>query len=132
MLRSRSLQQSLRSFSSSSIYSVPAAPTHYEVTLKRSPLHLPADSLAACVSIGLRKRLSTTLIPINQSNSGNLLTIKELISVKLVNLEEFIAARPERSGEGRTGAGLTGRGGNGVIRVGKDRCRGEERGFRVL
>lgn len=41
----------------------------------------------------------------------------------------------EREGEGRKGSGLRvreGQGENGVIRVGSERARGEERGFKVL
>lgn len=41
----------------------------------------------------------------------------------------------EREGEGRRGSGLRvreGQGKDGVIRVGSERARGEERGFKVL
>lgn len=38
----------------------------------------------------------------------------------------------ERDGDGRRGNGLSVRGGGGVIRVGSERCRGEERGFKVV
>lgn len=119
------------------------APTHYLVTLLRSPLHLPIPSKATCESLGLRKRSSTSLIPINSTNAGYILKIKELVGVKLVDCEVIqgkLAAREERMGygverEGRRGAGLGGMGlftSEGVVTVGKDRCSGEERGFKVV
>lgn len=118
-------------------------PTHYLVTLLRSPLHLPVPSKATCESLGLRKRSSTSLIPINSTNAGYILKIKELVGVKLVDCEAIqgkLSKREERMGygtgrEGRRGAGLGGMGlftSEGIVTVGKDRCSNEERGFKVV
>lgn len=119
------------------------APTHYLVTLLRSPLHLPVPSKATCESLGLRKRSATSLVPINSTNAGYILKIKELVSVKLVDcdiIQGKLLKREERLGygaerEGRRGAGLGGMGlftSDGVVTVGKDRCSNEERGFKVV
>lgn len=120
----------------------PAGPsTHYLVTLLRSPLHLPISSKNTCESLGLRKRSATSLVPINSTNAGYILAIKELVGVKLVDFHQIqknLFKRQEKLGinvEGRRGAGLGGMGmitTNGVVTVGKDRSAGEERGFLVV
>lgn len=160
------LRPAAASFSSSSISSVRSsrktrtAPvgdvpdklenTHYCITLLRSPLHLPIASQRTCQALGLGKRMNRTIVPISSVNAGYILSIKELVGVELVNLEEVQTREYEREMlrvergdvEGRRGAGLTAHNpanwelslgsSSGVVRVGKDRCRGSERGFKVV
>lgn len=117
----------------------PEAPqkTHYLVTLLRSPLHLPAPILATCQSLGLTHRLSSSIVPISPENAGFILRVKELVGVRSVGVEEVAKAQDsawrEREGEGRQGSGLSRNGGErGVVRVGRERARGVERGFKVV
>lgn len=111
--------------------------THYLITLRRSPLHLPSPIQSSCKSLGLGHRLASSIVPITQENAGYILRIKELITVKTIGVEEISRAVDQswslREGEGRRGSGLhLMREGAGVIRVGTERSRGEERGFKVL
>lgn len=111
--------------------------THYLITLRRSPLHLPSPIKSSCKSLGLGHRLSSSIVPITQENAGYILRIKELINIKLLSVNEISRAVDQnwslREGEGRRGSGLhLMREGAEVIRVGTERCRGEERGFKVI
>ncbi|GAA5916998.1 hypothetical protein JCM5296_004039 [Sporobolomyces johnsonii] len=116
-----------------------STPTHYLVTLLRSPLHLSKSVSASLASLGLYKRLSSSIVPINSVNSGYILKAKELVGVRSVTADELasIASKEwrDRPGEGRQGSGLRVRedaGPAAVIRVGSERARGDERGFRVV
>lgn len=116
-----------------------AAPkTHYLLTLLRSPLHLPKPLQATCQTLGLTHRLQSSIIPISAVNSGLILRVKELVGVRQVGVEEISKGVGEewrnREGEGRQGGGLRARGeaAGGVIRVGSERCRGAERGFKIV
>lgn len=111
--------------------------THYLITLRRSPLHLPSPIKSSCKSLGLGHRLASSIVPITQENAGYILRIKELITVKLLGIDEISRAVDQswslREGEGRRGSGLhLMREGAEVIRVGTERSRGEERGFKVI
>ncbi|KAL8279845.1 hypothetical protein RQP46_007695 [Phenoliferia psychrophenolica] len=112
--------------------------THYLVTLLRSPLHLPAPLLATCQSIGLSHRLSSSIVPITRENAGFILRVKELVGVRTISAQDVEKASDpawrDRAGEGRQGSGFVTKGepGRGVIRVGRERARGDERGFRVV
>lgn len=117
----------------------PPSHTHYLVTLLRSPLHLPPSITASIHSLGLGKRLSSSIVPISQTNAGYLLKLKDLVGVRTVSSDQVSkwASKEwrEREGEGNQGVGMRigGYGGeNSVIRVGSERARGEERGFKVL
>ena len=115
-----------------------SAKSHYLVTLLRSPLHLPAPVQATCQSIGLSHRLSSSIVPITRENAGFILRIKELVGVRMIAAEDVAKASDpswrDREGEGRRGGGFVTKGepGRGVIRVGRERARGDERGFRVV
>ncbi|KAM0751490.1 hypothetical protein T439DRAFT_324674 [Meredithblackwellia eburnea MCA 4105] len=112
--------------------------THYLVTLLRSPLHLPKHLKASCNSLGLNTRLSSSIVPITPENAGYILSIKELVGVRTVGVEDVLQASDpswrNRPGEGRQGRGLSTNGvpGSGVVRVGSERARGDERGFKVI
>ncbi|ORY56821.1 hypothetical protein BCR35DRAFT_309764 [Leucosporidium creatinivorum] len=110
--------------------------THYLVTLLRSPLHLPAPLQATCTSLGLTHRLQSSILPITPINAGFLLRVKELVGVRLIGVHDIDSkvggGWRQREGEGRKGAGLSARGWGGAIRVGSERARGEERGFKVI
>ncbi|BGP03942.1 Proteophosphoglycan ppg4 [Rhodotorula toruloides ATCC 204091] len=115
------------------------APSHYLITLLRSPNHLGVTVNATTRVLGLRRRLSSVIVPINAVNAGYILRIKELVGVRLVSREDVQrwASKEwrERPGEGNQGSGLRivgGSGPNAVIRVGSERARGDERGFKVV
>lgn len=77
-------------------------------------------------------------MPITRENAGFILRIKELVGVRTVGVDEVVkASEPawrERPGEGRQGGGFVTKGdpGRGVVRVGRERARGDERGFRIV
>jgi len=122
--------------STSTLPAANASHTHYLVTLLRSPLHLPVAAAATCNSLGLTHRLTSSLVPITQENAGFILRVKELVAVRTVAPEDLAKAASqewrERPGEGRRGSGLMGHSETGVVRVGSERARGEERGFKVV
>ncbi|GAA5911091.1 hypothetical protein JCM8208_000273 [Rhodotorula glutinis] len=117
-----------------------AAPSHFLVTLLRSPLHLAASQKASAASLGLYKRLSSAIVPITAQNAGYVVQLKELVGVRACSEHDVArwGAREwrEREGEGRQGSGmrvkLGGDKARSVIRVGSERARGDERGFRVV
>ncbi|KAK4051574.1 hypothetical protein OIV83_002714 [Microbotryomycetes sp. JL201] len=115
-----------------------AGTTHFIVTLTRSPLHLPKSVKATCSTLGLHKRLSTTIVPNTSQNVGALLAVKELVHVQpfdAANADHKSLTRQwrEREGQGRRGSGIRASGTDlSVIRVGSERARGEERGFKVV
>ncbi|TNY18719.1 hypothetical protein DMC30DRAFT_418563 [Rhodotorula diobovata] len=116
-----------------------SSPSHFLVTLLRSPLHLGASQRASAASLGLHKRLSSSIVPITPQSAGYVLALKELVGVRRVSRDEVAAwgSREwrERPGEGRKGSGLRVKAEadeGSVIRVGSERARGDERGFRVV
>ncbi|GAA5837798.1 hypothetical protein JCM11251_002325 [Rhodosporidiobolus azoricus] len=138
-LSSPAPEASTSSASPSSTPPTHAHASHYLVTLLRSPLHLPKRTLSSIRSLGLNKRLSSAIVPITPINAGYILSLKELVGVRQVSEEQVKkwASREwrDRQGEGNQGAGMRVREGateRSVIRVGSERARGEERGFRVV
>ncbi|KAI5481292.1 50S ribosomal protein [Pseudohyphozyma bogoriensis] len=146
MLR-RALPSLQRSFSSTATASTSSAPapaasaaaaaehTHYLVTLLRSPSHLPPPKAAACKTLGLTHRLSSSFVPISPEAAGSILAVKELVGVRTVGMDDIskVNARRVREGEeGKKGSGLRSHGTlGGTIRIGTERANGDERGFRV-
>ncbi|GAA5997474.1 uncharacterized protein JCM10292_000874 [Rhodotorula paludigena] len=120
--------------------SAPTTPSHYLVTLVRSPLHLGPSARGALASLGLHaKRLASVVVPVSRESAGALLAVKELVAVREVSDAQVRAWASkewrEREGEGRRGAGMRvseRAGQRGVIRVGSERARGDERGFRIV
>lgn len=115
------------------------APSHYLVTLLRSPLHLPAKVKATVASLGLHKRLASVVVPVSPTNHGYLLKCKELVAVRPVSQQQIQEwASPEwsrRPGKGNQGSGVRivePAGPHSVIRIGSERARGDERGFRII
>ncbi|GAA5983737.1 hypothetical protein JCM11641_001738 [Rhodosporidiobolus odoratus] len=113
--------------------------SHYLVTLLRSPLHLTSSVSSSIRSLGLSKRLSSSIVPVTPENAGYIVAAKELVGVRAVSEAEVKkwASKEwrEREGEGRQGAGMRVRADatdRSVIRVGSERARGAERGFRVV
>ncbi|GAA5841089.1 hypothetical protein JCM3766R1_006662 [Sporobolomyces carnicolor] len=111
--------------------------SHYLVTLKRSPLHLDPAIKSSLASLGLYKRLSSSIVPITQQNQGYLVRAKELVEIEPVSerqVAEWASAEwRNRPGQGNQGSGLRVRSQTpgAVIRVGSERARGEERGFKI-
>ncbi|BGP43918.1 hypothetical protein JCM10449v2_007975 [Rhodotorula kratochvilovae] len=123
----------------SALPAAPTTPSHFLITLLRSPLHLPPSQRASAASLGLHKRLSSSIVPITPQNAGYVLRIKELVGVRQVSAAEVAlwASREwrDRPGEGRQGSGMRVKAGandGSVIRVGSERARGDERGFRIV
>ncbi|POY72230.1 hypothetical protein BMF94_4736 [Rhodotorula taiwanensis] len=118
---------------------VPSEPSHYLVTLLRSPLHLSDKVKATVAALGLSKRLSSVIVPISSVNQGYLVKCKELVGVRAVTAAEVQQWASHdwrhRPGQGKRGSGIRivePAGPNSVIRVGSERARGDERGFRVV
>ncbi|KAG0660252.1 hypothetical protein C6P46_004706 [Rhodotorula mucilaginosa] len=115
------------------------APSHLLVTLLRSPLHLSAKVKATVASLGLHKRLASVVVPVSPTNHGYLLKCKELVAVRPVSQQQIQEwASPEwsrRPGKGNQGSGIRivePAGPNSVIRIGSERARGDERGFKII
>lgn len=61
---------------------------YYKVTLLRSMIGLPKDKKNLLQkSLGFKKRLQTVYRPINNSVAGQLLAIKELIKIDMIDHE---------------------------------------------
>lgn len=130
----------------------PSAPTHYLVTLLRSTIALPKSIASTTRSLGLNSRLSSSVVPITATTQGAILRVKELVGVRAITLDQLGPSATQvwrdRPGQGRRGSGLRARmtptvdtigtPGNGqqpsmgALRVGSERNRGEERGFKVV
>lgn len=82
-------------------------PTHYLITLMRSPRGLPPASAATARALGLHRLHQSVIQPIDATAAGKILRIKELVTVRNVTEEEGILAmarrRPEGSGVVPTG-----------------------------
>ncbi|KAI7905591.1 uncharacterized protein BX663DRAFT_429444 [Cokeromyces recurvatus] len=80
--------------------STAVAADYYKVTLKRSTIGLPKDIRTTTKSLGLFRLHQTTYKPVNASNAGLILKLKELVEVKLVDhiptKEELKAFKPPR------------------------------------
>ncbi|SCV74584.1 BQ2448_7613 [Microbotryum intermedium] len=108
--------------------------THYLVTLHRSPANLPQTVARTCEALGLRHRLSSSIVPITDVSSGQVLAIKELVGVRAISLDQVLSPQwTQRKGAGNQGSGLRSNGNpRGIIRVGSERARGEERGYKIV
>jgi ribosomal protein L30 len=62
-----------------------SAAEYYKITLKRSSIGLPKDVRAASKTLGLVRLQQTSYKPVNASNAGLILKIKELVQVELVD-----------------------------------------------
>lgn len=72
----------------------------YKITLKRSSIGLPQDIKAAAKTLGLVRLQQTSYKPVNASNAGLILKLKELVQVKVVDhiptAQEIAATKPSR------------------------------------
>ncbi|CAO3630684.1 unnamed protein product [Mucor fragilis] len=80
--------------------SAKTAADYYKITLKRSAIGLPQDIRAASKTLGLVRLHQTSYKPVNASNAGLILKLKELVQVQVVDhiptAEELKAAKPPR------------------------------------
>lgn len=80
--------------------STKAAADYYKITLKRSAIGLPQDIRAASKTLGLVRLHQTSYKPVNASNAGLILKLKELVHVEVVDhiptREEVAATKPSR------------------------------------
>ncbi|GAA5816124.1 hypothetical protein MFLAVUS_009647 [Mucor flavus] len=80
--------------------STKAASDYYKITLKRSSIGLPKDIKAASKTLGLVRLHQTSYKPVNASNAGLILKLKELVQVEVVDhiptKEELAALKPSR------------------------------------
>ncbi|KDE07154.1 hypothetical protein MVLG_02558 [Microbotryum lychnidis-dioicae p1A1 Lamole] len=108
--------------------------THYLITLHRSPANLPENVAQTCEALGLPRRLSSSIVPITQVSSGQVLAIKELVGLRAITLDQVLSSPwTQRKGAGNQGSGLRSNGNpRGVIRVGSERARGDERGYKIV
>ena len=60
----------------------------WRITLKRSGIGLPSAKLDTLYALGLRKRFQTTYKPVNPQVAGQLLRVKELVQLELVEEAE--------------------------------------------
>jgi ribosomal protein L30 len=67
----------------------------WKITLKRSGIGLPSAKLDTLYALGLRKRFQTTYKPVNPQIAGQLLRVKELVQLKLVDEVETKEAMKE-------------------------------------
>lgn len=77
-----------------------AAADFYKITLKRSSIGLPQDIKAAAKTLGLVRLQQTSYKPVNASNAGLILKLKEIVQVQLVDhiptAQEIAATKPAR------------------------------------
>lgn len=57
----------------------------YRVTQKRSIIGLPKKLRETAFALGLKRRGSIVYCQVNQANSGQILTLKELLEVQIVD-----------------------------------------------
>lgn len=76
--------------------------THYLITLKRSPIGLPARSKATLEALGLHRLHQKVLQKHDPTAAGKIIRVKELVTVENVEYETGLKAlnrrRPEGSG----------------------------------
>ncbi|KAL7423795.1 hypothetical protein Q5752_001379 [Cryptotrichosporon argae] len=76
--------------------------THHLITLLRSPIGLPPASRQTLVALGLHRRHQAVLHPFSATVAGQVLRVKELVSVRNVGADDGARAvrrrRPEGSG----------------------------------
>ncbi|EIW72702.1 ribosomal protein L30 [Tremella mesenterica] len=122
---SHSFRQASTSTSPSSSVSATQAPrvlpdttvTHHLITLTRSPIGLPPQARGTLEALGLYRRYSSVLHPFGPTVAGQILRVKELVSVRNVTEEEGIISLAKKGSEG-SGVVVSGRvfgGGKGVV-----------------
>ena len=60
----------------------------FRVTLMRSPIGLPYKTTGVLKALGLRKRMATVFHPVTPSTAGQIMKVKELVSVAEVDRAE--------------------------------------------
>ncbi|KDQ59127.1 hypothetical protein JAAARDRAFT_33858 [Jaapia argillacea MUCL 33604] len=73
-----------------------ATPTHYRVTLRRSPISLGDSIKATVATLGLTRRMQTVYHPISPECAGKILKIKELVEVANVPASEVKSQEEQR------------------------------------
>jgi large subunit ribosomal protein L30 len=66
----------------------------FKVTLLRSAIGLPKKTQGVVAGLGLRKRMRTVYIPVNQESAGKIMKVKELLMVQEV--ETALTDREQR------------------------------------
>ncbi|KAM3081874.1 39S ribosomal protein L33, mitochondrial [Clarireedia jacksonii] len=59
--------------------------TYFRITLQRSAIGLPARVQGVLKALGLRKRTSTVFYPVSSTVAGQIMKVKELVSVEEVD-----------------------------------------------
>ncbi|KAI8979371.1 hypothetical protein BDF20DRAFT_869142 [Mycotypha africana] len=76
------------------------AENYYKITLKRSTIGTPSDFRAATKTLGLFRLHQTTYRPVNATNAGLILKLKELVNVEIVDRipdkSELAAKKPPK------------------------------------
>lgn len=58
---------------------------HFRITLIRSAIGLPRRTTGVLQALGLRKRMATVFHPVSSDVAGQIMKVKELVSVKEVD-----------------------------------------------
>lgn len=78
------------------------SPTHYLITLERSPIGLPPASRATLEALGLHDKLHRAVMhPFSATTAGQILKVKELVRVKNVTEQEGLEYIQRGKGEGQ-------------------------------
>jgi large subunit ribosomal protein L30 len=59
--------------------------SYFKITLMRSAIGLPARKNMVLHALGLKKRMATVFYPVSQDVAGQIMKVKELVSVEEVN-----------------------------------------------
>src|ERR1700753_2074115 len=63
---------------------MPAATSYFRITLRRSAIGLPFRLQGVLRALGLKKRMATVYHPVSQIVAGQIMKVKELVSVEEV------------------------------------------------
>ncbi|KAK2748840.1 39S ribosomal protein L33, mitochondrial [Onygenales sp. PD_40] len=58
--------------------------TYFRITLIRSAIGLPKRSTGVLMALGLKKRMATVFYPVTPDVAGQIMKVKELVSVREV------------------------------------------------
>lgn len=64
---------------------MPSASSYFRITLTRSAIGLPKRSSGVLRALGLKKRMTTVFYPVTPMIAGQIMRVKELISVEEVD-----------------------------------------------
>ncbi|EEH40629.1 mitochondrial 54S ribosomal protein YmL33 [Paracoccidioides lutzii Pb01] len=74
--------------------------TYFRITLIRSAIGLPRRTTGVLMALGLKKRMQTVFYPVTPDVAGQIMKVKELVSVRevekpLTKLEVHLERKPD-------------------------------------